>query len=348
MRNPDAAVPSGVPVVGRGSDDGAGATPDLLTPNPAQAVPPRMSDVGDQFQTSGVPNPTGESLPGRPGVAQPIMPHGPPSEAVGADGGSDAPAAPNGADEVGGDSADELAALRAEVPEDALRDRLLDRAGDPGTLSRWLRAHAGPEAVDEALDTIWEKVPDPAQRARLMAVVDRPASLAKYLERVAGPTELEEMIERTRSTGVPGGIDDAQWADVAAKVRAQTERWGDRLMVQGSRAAGVPGPVSDIDFAILMDKKHYDETLVKAFKTTPEQIAEMRGIPESEYRTVVPTARLRSLWYAANKGKISRSWLKLSALGKSIQKQLELEKDVDISAILEGGDLDQGPYLPVP
>jgi hypothetical protein len=119
-------------------------------------------------------------------------------------------------------------------------------------------------------------------------------------------------------------------------------------MVQGSRAAGVPADRdSDIDFAILMDQKMYDEALVKAFGLTPERIAELRRIPESDYKALVP-GNERHLWYAANKGKIARGYLKLRQLGKSIQKQLGLTKHVDISVILEGGDLDQGPYLPLP
>jgi hypothetical protein len=227
----------------------------------------------------------------------------------------------------------------------------LERAGnDPDMLARWERSHRTPGDLDAALDTIWSKVPDPEQRARLMDVVDRPGSLAKYLERVESPDDLERAIETTRTNGVPGGIDEDLWTDAAAKVRAgvESKELGGRLMVQGSRAVGVPGPDSDLDFAILMDQKLYDETLVKTYKTTHEQIAEMRAIPESEYKTVLPNAKLRGLWYAANKGKIARGELKLSALGKSLQQELGLGKDVDISAILQGGDLDQGPYLPVP
>ena len=240
-----------------------------------------------------------------------------------------------------------LAQLRTRVPDEAVLQRLLDRAGDPDTLGGWLRSHATPDELAAALDTIWAKVPDAAQRARLMAVVDRPASLAKYLERVS-PAELERSIAATQRTGVPGGIDAAAWRGVAANLKAAAEQWGGRPMVQGSRAAGVPGPKSDLDIAIVMDRATYDAALIRAFKTTPEQIAEMRRIPESEYKTVVPTSNLRSLWYAANKGKISRGWLKLSKLGKDIEKTLALPKSADISAILKGGDLDQGPYLPLP
>jgi len=91
-----------------------------------------------------------------------------------------------------------LALLRTLVPDEALLQEFLTRAGDPATLVRWLRTHASPEELDAALDAIWARVPDTAQRARLMAVVERPGSLADYLERVARPTELEQAIEKTR------------------------------------------------------------------------------------------------------------------------------------------------------
>lgn len=241
-----------------------------------------------------------------------------------------------------------LAPLRELVSDEALLQKLLTRAGDPQKLLRWLRVHKGGAAeLDQALEAIWQKVPDPAQRARLMGVVERPGSLAKYLERVSSPTELEESIATTKASGVPGGVDASKWRNLATQLRAQASKWGGSIMVQGSRAIGAVGPESDLDIAILMDDATYDAALVKAYKTTPERIAELRQVPEAQYKERVP-GKERGLWYSANKGKIARGELGLRGIGNTMQRELGLAKDVDISAILRGGDLDQGPYLPLP
>jgi hypothetical protein len=97
-----------------------------------------------------------------------------------------------------------------------------------------------------------------------------------------------------------------------------------------------------------MDQKTYDAALQEALGLAPDKIALLRSIPASDYKSVLPNNKEQSLWYAANKGKIARGPLKLRQLGKSIRTELGLPKDVDISAILKGGDLDHGPYLPLP
>jgi hypothetical protein len=104
---------------------------------------------------------------------------------------------------------------------------------------------------------------------------------------------------------------------------------GGDIVVQGSRVAGTAGPSSDIDFAIRVSWERFDELVSQRF-----------GTPNPG------SAKERTMMHGMETGKIQAGEAGLSGLRRSLESQLDM--DVDLSIIRQGGPFDNPPFIGVP
>lgn len=130
--------------------------------------------------------------------------------------------------------------------------------------------------------------------------------------------------------GVPQGLTEETFLQVAAMVRAAAGHLGSDIYVQGSRAAGTAGPDSDIDFAILVSQGRFDQIIASRFKTPN---------PGS--------SKEKTMLWAIDKGKIQAGEIGLHGFSVRLNQFLG-GMDVDISVILAGGSMDTGPMIELP
>jgi hypothetical protein len=183
-----------------------------------------------------------------------------------------------------------------------------------------------PDAV--LLSKLRQLCPDAELLERLLLKIERPETLEKYLGRM-GPSELEKAIESTAARGVPQGLTEGQFAQMSARIRAAAGKYGDDIRVQGSRAAGAAAKdTKDIDVAIRVSPERFREIIKERFKV-PKPGSSME----------------RTMLHAIKTGKIQRGELRLSSVGREIEKELGME--VDISVVRIGGATDNGPWIPL-
>jgi hypothetical protein len=127
---------------------------------------------------------------------------------------------------------------------------------------------------------------------------------------------------------VPQGLTQAQFASISITVRAAVIHLGQDLRVQGSRAEGNARDDSDLDLAIRVSSERFDAILSERF-----------GTPNPG------SAKEKTMQHARATGKIQAGEAGLRLLRKTLEADLNME--VDISVIREGGPFDQGPYIPL-
>ena len=127
---------------------------------------------------------------------------------------------------------------------------------------------------------------------------------------------------------LPQGMSEAQFAEFSKIIKeSKAGEYGTDIRVHGSRAAGTAKQASDIDVAIRVPKEKFDQLIGELFtKAKPGNAIE------------------RTMNHAIKAGKIRRTDLDLSDLGKELAAKFGLPK-VDISVVREGGAFDQGPWI---
>ncbi|EEO6566769.1 hypothetical protein G6H68_002096 [Listeria monocytogenes] len=127
---------------------------------------------------------------------------------------------------------------------------------------------------------------------------------------------------------IPQGLSQKQFDDMSTLLKKELGSIGDDIFVQGSRAGGNAKATSDIDIGVRVNQQQFDNLIKKSF-----------GKPNAG------SARERTMLHAMETGKIQAGEAKLRGLRKELESLLGIEADVSI--ILEGGQFDNPPYLPI-
>ena len=129
---------------------------------------------------------------------------------------------------------------------------------------------------------------------------------------------------------VPQGMTESEFTEFSQTIKnSKAAEYGTDIRVHGSRAAGTATINSDIDIAIRVSEEKFNQILKEMFvKAKPGNAIE------------------RTMKHAIKTGKIRRSDLELSNLGKQLADKFGISK-VDISLIKQGGAFDQGPWIPL-
>jgi hypothetical protein len=175
---------------------------------------------------------------------------------------------------------------------------------------------------------------DAAEAAALHAAVKEQLSPrdAASLDEHLAPTLAAVAAARAadRLATVPQGLSDRQAAQTADAVIDQARRMGlgDDVVAQGSRVAGTAGPASDLDLAIRVSPAQFDDFLNNGSRLAAAN-------PGS--------AKAATRDWSIDNGIIQRGEARLSPTGRALEAQLNM--DVDLSVVRQGGAFDQGPRM---